>query len=159
MWAFINLLVAAIALKAALKRCLVSACVVFGLLVISLCVALKVELSGLWSFALGSMLYALPCIAAFSSKFTKKRAFIALFSCLLMLLELLAAYLWLIDSYASVGLFYRSTAIALYIFLAIACFRGSNGRLHKRDGSYFNRHKYNMDHGQIDRMGFKRVRR
>ena len=158
-WAFINIIVAAIAFKSAFNRCLVSACVVFILLVLALCIALEVKLDGVWSFALGSMLYALPCIAAYSTKFTKKRAFMALFSCLLMLLELLAAYLWLTDSYAIVGLLYRPTALVLYSLLAIACFWGSNGQLHKRDGSYIDWHKYNMDHGQIDRMGFKRGRR
>ena len=159
MWAFINLLVAAAAIKSAFNRCAVSCCLVFSLLVLALCISFDVKLTGLWSFALGSMLYALPCIAAFSSQFTKKRAFMALFSCLLMLLEFVAAYLWFVDCYGLVGVFYRPLAFILYSVLAIACLWGNNGHTTKRDGGCIDWHKYNMDNRQIDRMGFKRGRR
>jgi len=158
-WAYINLFIAVIAVKGAFNKCLVSASVVLCFFIIGLFQFFDLVPLGLYSFAFGSMVYALPCIAAFNSKFTRKNGVIALSLCLLMLLELLAAYLWLIDFYAIVGSFYRPVALALYSLVVVACFRGSNGRLHKRDGSYFNRHKYNMDHGQIDRMGFKRARR
>ena len=140
-WAFINLLVAVTAIQGAYNKCLVSACVVFSLLILSLCLFLEVKLSGLWSFVLGTMLYALPCIAAYSSAFTKKRAAMAICSALLMLLEVLAAYLWLVDSYAIVGAYYRPIALALYSFLAVVCFWNSNGTLCKFAASLGNRHK------------------
>lgn len=155
MWLYINLITAALAAKGAFNKCLVSTSVVFCCLVLAIQMAYEVRLSGIWSFVVGSMLYSLPCIMAFSTKFTKKKAFMALFSAALMLLEFIAMYLWLVDSYAITVAFYRPTALALYSLLAIACFWGSNGNSVKRNGGYTNWHKFNMDHGQIDLMGFK----
>lgn len=154
-WAYINLVIAIIAIRGVLKRCLVSATVVITFFIISLCVFLKVELTGMMSFALGAMLYSLPCIAAFSSPYTPKRALMALCSALLMLLELLAAYLWLIDSYAIVGVFYRPSALALYLLMAIACLWGSDGRLHQRNGGYNSWHKYILGNRKATHMVFK----
>lgn len=156
MWPYINLAIAALAAKGALNRCTVSISIVISFLIIGLFQLLDLVPSNLYSFAFGSVVYALPCVVAYSLKFTKKRAFMALFSCLLMLLEFVAAYLWLIDSYASVGLFYRPTALALYSLLAIACFWGSNGKRQHSDGGYNNRHKYHIGFREVDRMGFKR---
>ena len=155
MWPYINLVIAALAVKGAYNRCFVSVSVVFSFVIIGLFQLLDLVPSDLHSFAFGSVAYALPCVVAFSSPFTKKRAFIALFSCLLMLLEFLAAYLWLADSYTNVGLFYRPTALVLYSLMAVACIWGSNGRLHKRNGSYSNRHKHFMGSRQANYMGIK----
>lgn len=80
----------------------------------------------------------------------------ALCCALLMLLELLAAYLWLIDSYAIVGVFYRPAALALYLLMAVACFWGSNGRLNKRNGGYNSWHKRYIGNGQATNMVFKK---
>lgn len=129
-------------MKGAFNRCLVSIAVVFSFLVISLCIFVNLEITGMMSFAFGSMLYSLPCIAAFSSPYTPKRALMALCCAFLMLLEFAAAYLWVINSYAIVSSFYRPAALALYLLMAVACFWGSNGRLYKRNGGYNSWHKF-----------------
>lgn len=155
-WAYINLGIAAIAIRGALNHCLVSIAVVFSFFIISVCIFFEVELPGMLWFAFGAMLYSLPCIAAFSSPYTPKRAFMALCCALLMLLELLAAYLWVIDYYAIVGSFYRPVALVLYLLMAVACLWGSNGQLWKRNGSYNSWHGIYMGIRQIAHMVFKK---
>lgn len=143
-------------MKGAFNRCLVSIAVVFSFFAIGLFQLLDLVPSDLYSFVFGSVLYALPCVIAFSSPYTPKRALMALCCALLMLLEFIAAYLWVINSYAIVGVFYRPAALALYLLMAIACLWGSNGRLNKRNGGYNFRHKRFIGNGQATNMVFKK---